>query len=206
MKIVLAGQQWLGAEALKLCLRRGDEVVKVLAPGAGEDGEYDRLHAAALQAGIPAETCTRRVEAAHIPPATDLILAAHAHAFITAGARRAARHGALGYHPSLLPRHRGRDAVRWTIHMGDRIAGGTAYWMDDGADTGAIAAQDWCHVLPGDDARTLWRRELGPMGLRLLEKVLAELDAGVITARPQVAAAATWEPAFGDGLKLSGGG
>jgi methionyl-tRNA formyltransferase len=131
-------------------------------------------------------------------------VAAHAHAFITAGARQATRHGSLGYHPSLLPRHRGRDAVRWTIHMGDAIAGGSAYWMDDGADTGPIAAQDWCHVLPGDDARTLWRRDLAPMGLRLLERVLAALDQGIVTATPQTEAAATWEPAFGAGRKLSG--
>jgi methionyl-tRNA formyltransferase len=113
------------------------------------------------------------------------------------------RYGALGYHPSLLPRHRGRDSVRWTIHTGDRIAGGTVYWLDDGADTGPIAAQDWCHVLPGDDAHTLWRRDLAPMGLRLLGRVLSELDAGVVTAVPQVAAAATWGPAFGAHKKLA---
>ena len=41
--------------------------------------------------------------------------------------------------------------------MGDAITGGTVYWMDDGADTGPIAAQDWCHIQPGDDAKKLWR-------------------------------------------------
>jgi methionyl-tRNA formyltransferase len=203
MRIVIVGQQWLGAETLKLCLRRGDDVAKVLAPGANDSEEYDRLHAAAMQVGVPTEVCGRHVEETHIPAGTDLILAAHAHAFITADARQATRYGALGYHPSLLPRHRGRDAVRWTLHMGDAIAGGTAYWMDDGADTGPIAAQDWCHVQPGDGARTLWRRDLAPMGLRLLGRVLGELDRGIVTAAPQDEAAATWEPAFGSGRKLA---
>jgi methionyl-tRNA formyltransferase len=203
MQIVIVGQQWLGAQALQLCLRRGDAVAKVLAPGADVSEEYDRLHAAALQAGVPAEVCPRRVEAAHIPAGTDIIIAAHAHAYITACARRAARYGALGYHPSLLPRHRGRDAVRWTIHMADPIAGGTAYWMDDGADTGPIAAQNWCWVRPDDTPQSLWRRELAPMGLRLLAAVLAELDTGRVPAQPQNEAAATWEPSFGAGL-LSG--
>lgn len=48
--------------------------------------------------------------------------------------------------------------------MRNPIAGGAVYWMDDGADTGNIAAQDWCHVFPTDDARTLWRRDLAPDG------------------------------------------
>jgi len=198
MRVVIVGQQWLGEQALHLCLQRGDEVVKALPPSAG-----DRLHAAALRAGIPVETCPRRIEAAHIPPGTELIVAAHAHAYITAGARRAARYGALGYHPSLLPRHRGRDAIRWAIHMGDQITGGTAYWMDDGADTGPIAAQDWCWIRPGDTPQTLWRRALAPLGLRLLGEVLRELDAGQLPSHPQDETLATWEPAFGTGL-LSG--
>jgi len=203
MRIVIVGQQWLGAQALQLCLRRGDDVLKVLAPGANDSEEYDRLYAAAMQKGVPVEVCPRRVEAGHIPPGTDLILAAHAHAFISAGARQAARYGALGYHPSLLPRHRGRDAVRWALHMGDPMTGGTAYWMDDGADTGPIAAQDWCWVRPDDTPQTLWRRKLAPMGLRLLSAVLADLDAGRVPSCPQDESAATWEPAFGSRL-LSG--
>lgn len=195
MRIVIVGQQWFGAETLLLCLRRGDHVLKVITPPAGGE-EYDRLYAAAQQRGVSAEIIRRRVEAGHIPAGTDLIIGAHAHAYITAQARQSARFGALGYHPSLLPRHRGRDAVRWTIHMGDRIAGGSVYWMDDGADTGPIAAQDWCHVRPTDDARTLWRRDLAPMGLRLLESVLEGLDAGQKTALEQPPECATWEPAF----------
>lgn len=202
MRVVIVGQRWLGAETLKLCLKRGDEVLMALTPGV-EGDEYDRLYAAAQQVGIPVEVCARRVEARHIPAGADLILAAHAHAFITEGARLATKYGALGYHPSLLPRHRGRDAVRWTIHMGDAIAGGSVYWMDDGADTGPIAAQNWCHVRPGDNARALWRRELAPMGLRLLAEVLGDLDRGVITTMAQAEHVATWEPAFSS-TKLAG--
>jgi len=198
MRIVIVGQQWFGAEALRLCLRRGHEVVKVLAPASPRE-EYDRLYAAARQSGVPAEHRGRRVSAADIPTGVDVIVAAHAHAFIDAGARAATRYGALGYHPSLLPRHRGRDAVRWTVHMGDAIAGGTAYWMDDGADTGPIARQDWCHVLPGETPSGLWRRALAPIGLRLLEAVLDDLAMGVVTAKAQDESPSTWEPAFSSG-------
>lgn len=201
MRIALVGQKWLGAEALQLLLDRGDDVALVAAP-TPENGEADRLARAGRAAGIDVVACGRRLTADLMPSGCDLIVAAHAHAYITAGARAATRLGALGYHPSLLPRHRGRDAVRWAIHMREPVTGGTAYWMDDGADTGPIAAQGWCHIRPDDDPQTLWRRALAPLGIALLGSVLEDLDQGVVTRIPQDPALATWEPAF-NGVKLA---
>lgn len=191
MRVMIVGQKWLAAELLSLCLARGDDVAAVSAPRLD-----DRLAAVASDAGIPLCQVPRRLTAEWVPANVDVILCAHAHVFVTAEARAAARYGALGYHPSLLPRHRGRDAVRWAIHMGDPVTGGTAYWLDDGADTGPIAAQDWCWIKPGDNPEALWRRDLGPMGLRLFQRVLEALDAGVVQSAPQLSEAATWEPAF----------
>lgn len=191
MRVMIVGQKWFGAEALRLCLARGDDVAAVSAPRVD-----DRLAAVAVDAGVPLCQVDRRLDAQWAPERLDLILCAHAHVFVTQEARQKARLGALGYHPSLLPRHRGRDAIHWAIHMRDQITGGTAYWLDDGADTGDIAAQDWCWVRPGDTADELWRRDLAPMGLRLLATVLGALDAGMIPRWPQPDHSATWEPAF----------
>jgi methionyl-tRNA formyltransferase len=200
MRVVIAGQGWMGAEVLRLCLARGDDVAAVMPPSSS-----DRLANMARDAGIRVVLCERRLSIADLPCRLDLILAAHAHVYIDSSARMATRFGAIGYHPSLLPRHRGRDAVRWTIHMRDPIAGGTVYWLDDGADTGPIASQDWCHVLLTDNATTLWRRELGPMGVRLFAQVLADIDRGVMSATPQIESAATWEPSFRGGCGWRGG-
>ena len=98
----------------------------------------------------------------------DLIVCAQHYSHVSAEAREAATHGAIGYHPSLLPRHRGPSAVEWTITMGDPIAGGTVYQMDDGYDTGPIITQDWCHVYSNWTAKDLWKEQLFPMGVRLL--------------------------------------
>jgi methionyl-tRNA formyltransferase len=191
MRVMVVGQKWFGAEALKLCLSRGDDVAAVSAPQLD-----DRLAVEATRHGIPLCQAGLRLDEQSVPNGVGVIVCAHAHSFITAAARAKARYGALGYHPSLLPRHRGRDAVRWAVHMGDPVTGGTAYWMDDGADTGDIAAQDWCWVRPGDTADSLWRVQLAPMGLRLLAQVLAQLDHGIVARTPQDSAPATWEPGF----------
>ena len=186
MQIVLFGQKWLAVEVLRelSCLPRV-EVIAVC-----PDRVPDRLDEEARQRGIPV------VDMAAVP-ACDMAVAAYCQRYIPAGVRARCGLGVLAYHPSLLPRHRGRDAIRWTIAMREPVAGGSVYWMDDGADTGPLELQDWCHVLPGEDAAALWRRVLAPMGVRLLVQAVARLTKGEKPlARPQDEHAATWEPAF----------
>ncbi|TLP70804.1 methionyl-tRNA formyltransferase [Pseudomonas nitroreducens] len=190
MRVVIVGQKWLALQVLRHCVESDQEVAAVICPPG------DSLAAEAQRRGLPVIEEARRVTADQVP-ACDVVLAAHAHAFITAGARGQARLGALGYHPSLLPRHRGRDAIRWALHMREPVTGGSLYWMDDGADTGAVVAQRWCHVRPEDSAADLWRRELGPMGVSLFAETLAALARGEpCTGAAQDEALATWEPAF----------
>lgn len=139
---------------------------------------------------------TNKLSSSHIPSGTDLIVCAHNHAYITSEVREATRHGAISYHPSLLPRHRGRDAIRWALKMNDAITGGTVYWLDDGVDTGEIAAQTWCWVEAGKTASDLWREQLFPIGVRLLRQVVHNIQEGAIVRCKQNEAVATFEPAF----------
>ena len=194
MRVMIVGQKWLATELLRMCLARGDDVAAVSVQRLD-----DRLAALAMAEDAPVCQVQRRLTAEWVPHDVDVILCAHAHVFISAEARAKARFGALGFHPSLLPRHRGRDATRWAIHMGEHMTGGTAYWLDDGADTGPIAAQDWCWIRPGDTPETLWRRDLAPMGLRLFGEVLQKLERGENPRTPQDAGLATWEPSFTSG-------
>ena len=196
MRGVLVGQKWLAAQLLERCVALGTEVVQIIAPEPLAGAEPDSLERAAAARGIRVCRAGQYIRADQVPTC-DLILAAHAHAFIDASARAKARLGALGYHPSLLPRHRGRDAIRWALHMHEPITGGSLYWMDDGADTGPVVAQDWCHVRPGDTAASLWRRDLAPMGLSLFDQVLGRLmDGDPCKGVAQDAELATWEPAW----------
>jgi methionyl-tRNA formyltransferase len=173
MKIALVGTRWFGAEMFRLLREAGHEVVVTATNGE------DTLAKAARAAGVPLVTREqpRRVTGEDIPAdEVDAIVAAHTHAFVTADARKKARIASIGYHPSLLPRHRGMAAVEWTIKEKDPITGGSIYHLSGGMDAGALAAQDWCFVYPDDDARSLWQRALAPMGLRLLMKVVSDMD------------------------------
>lgn len=197
MRILVCGQKAFGAAAFEVALRRGHEIAAVVAPADSARGNGpDRLRAAAERAGvtwIPSGT----LKAETTPAGIDVIISAHSHDFIGRRTRLLARLGAFGYHPSLLPLHRGRDAVRWTVRDGDKVAGGSVYWLSDSIDAGDIAAQDWCFVPRGISPEDLWRDLLFPMGVRLIERTLQDLEGGVIVAAPQDETLASWEPSWG---------
>lgn len=196
LRIFLAGQKQFGRDVLAYLLTTRHEVVGVSAPLLNAAGDNtDRLRDLALEERLPT-IVAGTLTADTLPAGVDLLIAAHSHDFIGRRTRAKLRIGAIGYHPSLLPRHRGRDAVRWTIAMKDPIAGGTVFWLSDTVDGGDIAAQDWCHVRPDDDARSLWRRELAPMGVRLLGHVVADLGLRRLVRIPQDPALVTWEPSW----------
>src|SRR6185312_6481758 len=146
MRITLVGSRHFGVTTLQMLRQHGVDVVRVVVADA-----EDRLAAAARESGIEVavQANPKLVVASEIAPATDLIVTAHSHARISKEALAAARLGGIGYHPSLLPRHRGIAAVEWTVKEGDPIAGGTVYHLAERMDTGAIAAQEWCFVRKG---------------------------------------------------------
>jgi methionyl-tRNA formyltransferase len=169
MRITLVGSRHFGVTTLEMLRRRGVDIAGVVVADA-----EDRLAAAARAAGlaVTVQADPRLVVASEIAEGTDLIITAHSHARISKEALAAARLGGIGYHPSLLPRHRGIAAVEWTIREKDPIAGGTVYHLADRMDAGAIAAQDWCFVKKGETARELWERALAPLGQKLLGEVV----------------------------------
>ena len=196
MRITLVGSRHFGVTTLQMLRQRDIDVVRVVVADAD-----DRLAATARAAGIEVvvQASPKLVVASEIAPATDLIVTAHSHARIGKDALAASRLGGIGYHPSLLPRHRGIAAVEWTIREGDPIAGGTVYHLADRMDAGAIAAQDWCFVGKDETARQLWERALAPMGQRLLAEVIEYAKAhDALPARPQDEQFATHAPALTD--------
>ena len=170
MKCALVGSRYFGASVFE-ALRKEEGIEFTGVVAIADD---DRLAIAARAAGVPVHVLEnpRIVPGTAIAEGTDIIIAAHTHARVSDEALARARLGGIGYHPSLLPRHRGIAAVEWTILEGDPIAGGSIYHLADGWDAGAIAAQDWCFVRKGETARELWERALAPMGLALLSKVI----------------------------------
>ncbi|MDQ6618268.1 MAG: methionyl-tRNA formyltransferase [Pseudomonadota bacterium] len=192
MRIALVGSRYFGAAAFAMLMKEQVDIARVVVPTSD-----DRLAIAATTAGVEVHVLDdpRLVPPEAIAEGTELIVAAHSHARVTNAALARAPLGGIGYHPSLLPRHRGIAAIEWTIRCGDPIAGGTIYHLAERMDAGAIAAQDWCFVRPGETARELWERALAPMGLDLMGKVIRHAQTyRTLRATPQDEQFATKAP------------
>ena len=199
MKVFISGQKYFGESVYFLCKKMGFDIIGVCAP-IGD--KY--LYRSAIRDGvmiIPAGTLN-----AENMPKCDLGITAHSFDYIGKKTRYKPKLGWLGYHPSLLPRHRGRSAIEWAIRMGDAITGGTVFWLNGGIDRGDIALQDLCFIPkeyqlnPKDGAAKLWRETLCDMGLSLYERVLIDVKNGVINKRAQDKRFSTFEPSL-DGVK-----
>ncbi|XP_012978827.1 mitochondrial 10-formyltetrahydrofolate dehydrogenase isoform X3 [Mesocricetus auratus] len=103
------------------------------------------------------------------------------------------KHGSIIYHPSLLPRHRGASAINWTLISGDKQAGFSVFWADDGLDTGPILLQRSCNVHPNDTVDALYNRFLFPEGIKAMVEAVQLIADGKAPRIPQPEEGASYE-------------
>jgi len=92
--------------------------------------------------------------------------------------------GAIGIHPSLLPKYRGPSPIQQTILNGDEETGVTIYLLDEKVDHGPIVSSDKCQVT-GDDTYKTLEKKLAELGGKLLLETLPRFIKGKIRPRPQ---------------------
>lgn len=189
-RVFISGQKFFGQEVLQLCLNFGFDIAGVCCPVG--DKYLGRL--AALN-GIPVMP-SGSLTAETMPGRVDLGIAAHSFDYIGRRTRYRARLGWIGYHPSLLPRHRGRSSIEWALRMRDIVTGGTIYWLNDGIDRGDIERQGWIWLDHSKAAAEVWRGELLPLGLRLMGEALSDISRGVVNRKPQDNRFSTFEPSL----------
>lgn len=180
MKVFLIGKKSLAVEVLSGVLPLA-EVIGVSCP------PFDKLEEAAAALGVEnSKYCDKKC---------DLIVMANAQRYVGPGEISNASIGAISFHPSLLPRHRGIDAVRWTVAFGDAVTGGTVYWLNDTYDAGPVFSQQVVFRQASDDYHRLWR-SMFPVGVGMLIEAVRRISEGDRAATPQNELYATSEPPF----------
>jgi methionyl-tRNA formyltransferase len=99
----------------------------------------------------------------------------------------------LNLHASLLPRWRGAAPIQAAIAAGDREAGITVMYMDEGLDTGEILLQKKIAIAPDETGASL-HDKLAQIAPEVLAEAILLLETGKAPRFPQENELATYAP------------
>ncbi|EDM17081.1 aldehyde dehydrogenase 1 family, member L2 (predicted) [Rattus norvegicus] len=193
LKLALIGQSLFGQEVYSHLLKEGHRVVGVFTV-PDKDGKADPLALAAEKDGTPVFKFPRwrvkgktikEVAEAYQSVGAELNVLPFCTQFIPMDIIDSPEHGSIIYHPSLLPRQ--------TLIMGDKKAGFSVFWADDGLDTGPILLQRSCDVKPNDTVDSLYNRFLFPEGIKAMVEAVQLIADGKAPRTPQPEEGATYE-------------
>jgi methionyl-tRNA formyltransferase len=203
MRIVVHGQQAFGKAVLEALLGRGDDVVAVYAAPEPPGGRPDPLKESALAAGLPvlqpASFGDPAVWDEFRAMSPDLQVMAFVTLIVPEGFLTIPTHGTIQYHPSLLPRHRGRSAINWPIIQGESETGLSVFWPDAGIDTGDVLLQKRTPISDEDTLGSVYFDRLFPMGVEALLDAVDLIAGGEAPRIPQDHSRATYEGPCGRG-------
>ncbi|MCP3986177.1 MAG: methionyl-tRNA formyltransferase [bacterium] len=193
LKIAYFGQAAFGRDVLVRLLESGHEIVGVYAPREGK--RPDPLAEEALSRGLRlfrygamrrrGEPIAERVSE-HSALGADLNVLAFVTMILPEAVVEAPRHGSLCFHPSLLPRFRGGNALAWQIIEGEREAGVSVFRPDAGIDTGPIVVQKGgVRIEDHHTAASLYFEQLYELGVLAMVEAVELVDRGEAEYRPQ---------------------
>nr|CAD7400414.1 unnamed protein product [Timema cristinae] len=205
LRIALIGQSTFAAEVYKLLKKDGHKIVGVftipdknnredpLATTASADDTPVYKVKAWRKAGKPLQD----VIDSYKEVGADLNVLPFCSQFIPMDVINFPKHKSICYHPSLLPKHRGVSAISWTLISGDKEAGFSVFWADDGLDTGPILLQKSCSVESNDTVDTLYNKFLYPEGILSMAEAVDKVSKGTAPRIPQIEKGASYEPSLG---------
>jgi methionyl-tRNA formyltransferase len=199
MNVALIGSVSSSLCALEALFEGGVEVVGALGldeSRAEHVSDYRSLREPARQAGIPYRSFLSVREAevrsflhSHAP---DWLWVVGLSQLVPAEVIGLARRGGVGFHPTMLPRGRGRAPVAWTILLGESAAV-SLFHLTDQPDAGDLIAQREVVVRPNDYAEDLIARTNGVLREVILE-LAPRIRSGDLPRVPQDFSKATYYP------------
>lgn len=202
MRIVLFGQAAFAEKTLEKLQSKGEEVVAVFCPPDAPGGKFDPVKQRALQLNIPVyQHKTLKAPEVREQVASfraDLGILAFVTQIIPPAVFNAPQLGSICFHPSLLPKYRGRSAINWALINGETVTGLTLFWVDEGIDTGPILLQKEVAVDPDDTTGTLYFNKIFPLGVEAIGESVDLIKAGNPPRIVQDESVATYDPPCGD--------
>ena len=200
MRIALFGQAPLAVDCVDRLLAGGHEIVAVYAPPDG--ARPDPLAAEARERGLRVfqRRFFQKKSGEPIPAAledyracdAELNVMASMTSFLPRAITEAPPRRSICFHPSLLPRFRGGNAMQWQIIEGEAESGVSIFVPDEGVDTGPIVVQKGGVTIQDDDTTgTLFFKKLYPLGVEAIVEAVEAIARGDAAPAAQDESAAT---------------
>ena len=204
MRIIVIGQGPFGAKMVQALLNKDETVVAAYIPPDVPGAPIDPMKEIALDHRIPVyqphDYRGNKVFDEYCALRPDLTILAFVRDIIPERLFEFPSHGAICFHPSLLPRHRGGSSISRTLIMGDTRTGVSIFWPDEGIDTGPILLQKEVEIGPDDTTGSLYFNHLFPLGVEALVESVDLIKEGTAPKIPQDESKATYEPLCDDSV------
>ncbi|MFB0900845.1 MAG: methionyl-tRNA formyltransferase [Dehalococcoidia bacterium] len=199
MKIVIIGQDQFGADILKELLLLNKNIVGISTPLPKQGNDTDKLSLLGKENNLPNIYTKLLKEKKYADEfitswKPDLIIFAFVTDIVPKNILDSATIGAIQYHPSLLPKHRGRSAMNWAIVNGEKETGITIFWVDEGIDTGPILIQESVKINNDDSVSKIYFNNLYPLGIQLMIKAIKLVENNEAPKIIQDESLSTYEP------------
>lgn len=115
----------------------------------------------------------------------DLILVVGWYHMIPKVIRDIPKLGTIGFHASELPQYRGGAPLVWAMIQGEKTAGLSLFFLEEGVDAGDLVAQELVPILFKDTIADLYAK-IEAVGMRILKRDFVNFLEGRITPRKQL--------------------
>lgn len=178
-KLVFIGQEETGLRCLEALVRQGAPLVATYVRAAGGVGiaAFEELAGSDLPVyAVEDINAATHVESiGRLQP--DMIYQISWSQLLREELLAIPRHGVVGMHCSLLPRHRGRAPIPWSIILGLRRSGMSMFYLDTRADRGDLIGQEEFAIGPHDYAAEVYDKACAA-AVRLVDVYHPQLLAG----------------------------
>ena len=195
MRILFVGCVFFSARALeKLFSLKGDIVGVVTKETSSFNADFVDLAPIARSAGVPSLS-TPNINTGGcvewcLDKRPDIVFCFGWSQLIKKDFLAVAPMGVVGFHPTALPKNRGRHPLIWTLVLGLTETASTFFFMDEGMDSGDILSQEKIVLDPSEDAASLYGK-VTDTALGQIEKFLPELVLGMYQRHVQDRSLAT---------------
>ncbi len=179
LRIVFFGEDSFSGVILNSLIQAGHQVKLVITPYY-ENLIYKKLEYVCIEHQIKFARCkkinseeTCKLVAEALP---DLCVISHFERLIKQPLLGIPKMGFVNLHPSLLPEYRGMSPQHWPIINGDKEAGITIHYVDEGTDTGNIILQKRFPLQGNEyvkDLQKIWMKHYQTIMVEAIEKIIA---------------------------------